>query len=44
MHWGFVIVGYAVVFGAIAVYAATLVIAGRSLSRKLPNERRRYLD
>jgi hypothetical protein len=44
MHWQFVIAGYTIVFGAMAAYAAAVIRQGRSLSRRVPAERRRFLD
>lgn len=44
MHWGFVIAGYLVVFASIAAYTVAVLAAGRDLSRKVPAERRRFLE
>jgi CcmD family protein len=33
---GYVVAGYAVVFGAVGVYAVRLVLRGRRLARRLP--------
>ncbi len=44
MHWEFVIAGYTIVFGGIAVYVANLFRQGRALSKRVPAERRRFLD
>lgn len=44
MHWGYVIVGYLIVFGGLAVYAALLINRGRQLTKRVPESRRRFLD
>lgn len=44
MHWEFVIAGYGFVFTSLAVYTGWVLRQGRSLSKKLPPERRRFLD
>ncbi len=44
MQWFFVAVGYSTVFGGIAVYTAWLMRRARSLSAKVPEEKRRFLD
>ncbi len=44
MHWQYVIPGYLVVFVVLAVYAVWVVRRGRSLSERLPPEKRRFLD
>ena len=44
MYWEFVIAGYGVVFGGLALYTIALLRQGRALSRKVPPERRRFLD
>ncbi|MDH3678520.1 MAG: hypothetical protein OEV40_01095 [Acidimicrobiia bacterium] len=44
MYWEFVIAGYAIVFGGVALYAANVLRQGRALSKKVPPERRRFLD
>ena len=44
MHWEFVIAGYSVVFVTIIAYAVIVVRQGRALSKKVPAERRRWLD
>lgn len=44
MHWGFVIVGYTIVFAGLGLYAATLIHRGRQLSKRVPEGRRRFLD
>lgn len=44
MYWEFVIAGYAITFGGIGLYALTIIRQGRALSKRVPPERRRYLD
>jgi protein-S-isoprenylcysteine O-methyltransferase Ste14 len=44
MHWTFVIAGYVIVFAAIAAYSLWLLARGRSLTDRVPEERRRFLD
>ncbi len=44
MHWEFVIPGYIIVLGGIALYGGLLIRRGRRLAEQLPPERRRFLD
>ncbi len=44
MGWEYVIPGYLIVFGTLAVYTITLLRRGRNLSSQLPPEKRRFLD
>ena len=44
MGWEYVIPGYLIVFGSLAVYAVTLLRRGRKLAAQLPEEKRRFLD
>lgn len=44
MYWEFVIAGYVVVFGGVAAYTGYVLRQGRALSKKVPPERRRFLD
>lgn len=44
MYWGYVIAGYGIVGVGLAAYAIGVIRAGRSLSRQVPPERRRFLD
>lgn len=44
MHWSFVIAGYLIVFVSLGVYIAFLLYRGRELSKRVPEDRRRYLD
>ena len=41
---GYVLTGYAVVFGAVGGYAWWLVRRGRAVARQVPPERRRWSD
>ena len=43
-HATFVFGGYAVVFGTIALYAASVLVRGRRASRSVPPDQRRWLD
>ena len=44
MHWGFVIAGYVIVFTTLAAYISWVLFRGRELTKRVPPERRRYLD
>jgi hypothetical protein len=44
MHWQYVIAGYVTVFVSMAAYAVAVIRQGRALSRKVPADRRRFLD
>ncbi len=44
MHWQFVIVGYLIVFGGLAAYVVAVLQRGRALSKRVPEDRRRFLD
>jgi hypothetical protein len=44
MYWEYVIAGYGIVFAGIAIYSAIVLRQGRSLSKRVPPERRRFLD
>ncbi len=44
MHWQYVVPGYLFVFGSLALYTVAVLRRGRSLSRRLPPEKRRFLD
>lgn len=44
MYWEFVAAGYAIVFGGLGLYTFFLLRRGRQLSRRVPPERRRFLD
>jgi len=41
--WGYVIAGWVLVFGGLAVYAAWVIVRGRNLSRQVPPEERRWM-
>jgi CcmD family protein len=40
--WGYILAGYLAVFGGVGAYVVRLVLRGRSLSRRLPPEDRRW--
>ncbi len=40
---GYIVAAWSVVLGVFAVYAASLIVRGRRLSRLVPPERRRWL-
>lgn len=40
----FVVAGYVIVLGGVAVYSAWLMARGRALSAEVPPERQRFLD
>lgn len=44
MYWEYVIPGYVIVFGTLALYTAWVLRRGRKLSAEVPAERRRFLD
>ena len=44
MYWNFVIAGYGIVFGGLALYIGYVLRRGRTLSQRVPEERRRFLD
>ena len=44
MHWQYVIPGYLFVFVGLALYTVAVLKRGRTLSRRLPAEKRRFLD
>ena len=41
---GYIIASWTLVIGAIAVYAVRLLQRGRTLTRRVPNERRRWMS
>lgn len=43
-QWGYVIAGWGVTAAAIVTYAAVVIGRGRSLSRRVPPERRRWMS
>jgi hypothetical protein len=44
MGWPYVIAGYAIVAVVVVLYAAWMIVRGRSISAEVPEERRRFLD
>ncbi len=44
MHWGYVIAGYLIVFAGLGAYTASILLRGRELSKRVPEDRRRFLD
>jgi hypothetical protein len=42
-QWGWVALGWAVTAVALIAYAASIVVRGRALSRRVPPEQRRWL-
>ena len=44
MHWEFVIPGYLIVFGGLAVYAGLLLSRIRSVVDRVPEEKRSFLE
>jgi heme exporter protein CcmD len=44
MYWGYVIVAYAIAALTLGSYTAWILRRGRALSRRLPEDKRRFLD
>lgn len=44
MHWQYVIPGYVIVFAGLGVYTASLMSRLRSAARKIPEEKRAFLE
>jgi hypothetical protein len=44
MYWEFVSAGYGVVLVGLGLYAGLLIRKGRELSKRVPPDRRRFLD
>jgi hypothetical protein len=42
-EWGYVVAGWSVTVVVIAAYAAWVIVRGRSLSRQVPPEDRRWM-
>ena len=42
-YLGYLIAGWAVVLGAVAVYAVSLISRGKALSARVPADRRRWM-
>jgi hypothetical protein len=40
---GYVIAGYTIVFGSLTIYVARMLLRGRSLSKQVPPEDRRWM-
>lgn len=43
-HLGYLIAGWAISFGLIVLYAIRLCILGSRLSKRVPDQQRRWLD
>jgi len=43
-HVGYIVAGWGISLGSIALYAWSVVSRGRSLSRQLPAEQRRWIS
>jgi CcmD family protein len=44
MHWEFVIAGYSITGLGLLVYTVALIRKGKTLSKRVPPDRRRFLD
>jgi CcmD family protein len=44
MYWGYVAAGYGIVFTGILIYSLLVLRQGRSLAKRVPPARRRFLD
>ena len=44
MHWQYVIPGYLVVFGGLALYTAMILKRARIVAARIEPDRRRFLD
>ncbi len=44
MHWEFVIAGYVIILGGLGAYVASVLHRGRELTKRVPEDRRRFLD
>lgn len=42
-NWGYIIIGWGVTGGALGLYSSRLLLRGRALSRRVPEERRRWM-
>jgi len=42
-HLGYLLVGWGVSLGAVGMYSLSLIRRGRSLARRVPAERRRWM-
>jgi hypothetical protein len=43
INQGYVVAGYLVTFGGLGAYAVWILVRGRRLSAKVPEERRRWM-
>lgn len=43
MHWQFVIPGYLIVFGGLALYTGAMLRRARQLADRVPPEKRRFV-
>ncbi len=43
-NWGYIVLGWGATGGVLAAYAMRLVARGRSLSRQVPEEKRRWMQ
>lgn len=44
MYWGFVAAGYGIVLVGLTLYSLAVLRQGRILAKRVPPERRRFLD
>ena len=44
MYWGYTITAYAFTFGVLAAYTLWVLRRGKSLSRQVPADKRRFHD
>jgi len=44
MHWEFVIPGYLIVFGSLAIYVTMLLSRIRAMAERVPEEKRSFLE
>jgi drug/metabolite transporter (DMT)-like permease len=43
-EWGYVLAGWAIAVGGLALYAVVTVVRGRRLAKQLPPEERRWMS
>ena len=43
-NWGYIILGWAVTGGAVSLYSLRVVLRGRTLSRAVPEDQRRWMS
>ena len=41
-HWGYVIAAWVIVFGGLGAYSVRTILRGRSTSKQVPPEKRRW--